>query len=141
VKSLDNYTAIPITTLLDKGDGTSVSFDGLQSTAQYPVNTKEFTVLKHKAVRMVQGYGIANSLTAVNVGTTDGVITPSHQYARYTMKVKVPKTFKYERQSQKYPTNSAPFVVIGFTHNNSNSVAPTDFVQVLAQTQMYYKDE
>lgn len=141
VKSLDNYTSIPITTLLDKGDGTSVSFDGTQPTAQYPVNTKEFTVLKHKAVRMVQGYGIANSLTAPNVGTTDGVITPSHQYARYSMRVKIPKTFKYERASQQYPTNSAPFVVIGFTHNNSNTTAPTDFVQVLAQTQMRYKDE
>lgn len=141
VKSLDNYSAIPITQLLNKGDGTNVAFDGTQFTAQYPVNTSEFTILKHKTMRMVQGYGIANSLTAPNVGTTDGVISPSHQYARINMKVKVPATFKYDRASQRFPTNYAPFLVIGFTHNNNNSVALSDFVQVLGQTQMRYTDE
>lgn len=141
VKALDNYTAIPITQLLDKGDGTNVAFDGTQFTAQYPVNKQEFTILKHKSMRMVQGYGIANSLTAVNVGTTDGVISPSHQYAHITMKVKIPKVFKYDRATQRFPTNYAPFLVIGFTHNNSNSVAPSDFVQVLGQTQLTFTDE
>lgn len=141
VKSLDNYTSIPITQLLNKGDGTNVAFDGTQFTAQYPVNSSEFTILKHKSMRMVQGYGIANSLTATNVASTDGVITPSHQYAHIAMRVKIPKTFKYDRASQRFPTNYAPFLVIGFTHNNSNPVAPNDFVYVLGQTQMSFTDE
>lgn len=141
VKSLDNYTAIPITQLLNRGDGTNVAFDGTQFTAQYPVNTSEFTILKHKTMRMVQGYGIANSLTASSVGTTDGVISPSHQYARVTLNVKCPKKFTYDRASQRFPTNYAPFLVIGFTHNNSNGTAPNDFVQVLGQTHMVYTDE
>lgn len=142
VKSLDNYTAIPITTLLDKGDGTSVSFDGTQFKGQYPVNTKEFTVLKHKQIRLVQGFGKSVALTAPTAGATDGTISPSYSYGRYTLKVKVPKAFRYERASQNYPVNSAPFIVIGHTYNTSDVRAvPPDYVQVLGQTQMWYKDE
>jgi len=140
VKSLDNYSAIPITQLLNKGDGTNVSFDGTQLKGQYPVNTSEFTVLRHKAMRMVTGFGKANSTTSASAGATDGVISPSHQYAHVSMKVNVPGTFKYDRASQTYPTNSAPFLVIGWTQNDNNSVAVMDYVGVCGQTQMYFKD-
>jgi hypothetical protein len=38
--------------------------------------------------------------------------------------------------------NSAPFIVIGHTYNTSDVRAvPPDYVQVLGQTQMWYKDE
>lgn len=142
VKSLDNYSAIPITQLLNKGDGTNVSFDGTCFHAQYPVNTSEFTVLRHMSTRMVSGFGQANSTTSATAGTTDAVISPSHQYAHVTMNVKVPKTFKYAAVGQSYPTNSAPFIVIGFTNNNTDQRnAPLDYVQVLGQTQMWYTDE
>lgn len=142
VKSLDNYSAIPIGQLLDKGDGTKVGFDGTCFTAQYPVNLSEFTVLKHKAMRMVTGFGQANSTTSATVVTTDGVISPSHQYAHISMNVKVPKKFKYDRATQTYPTNTAPFIVIGFTNNNTYQAnAPLDYVQVLGQVQMKYTDE
>lgn len=141
VKSLDNYTSIPITQLLDRGNGTKTTFDGTQFHAQFPVNTSEFTVLKHKAMRMVQGFGLANSVPGVDAGSTDGVISPAHSYARIALNVKTPAKFKYDRASQTFPTNYAPFLVIGFTHNNSNGVAPSDFVQVLGQTQLYYTDD
>lgn len=141
VKALDNYSAIPITQLLDKGDGTNVSFDGTSFHAQMPVNKSEFTVLKHMSTRMVSGFGQSNSTTSATAGGTDGVISPSHQYAHLNLKVKIPGTFKYDRASQTYPTNYAPFLVIGFTNNNSDvRSAPLDYVQVLGQVQMYYKD-
>jgi len=141
VKSLDNYSAIPITQLLNKGDGTNVGFDGLQLHAQYPVNTSEFTVLRHIQKRMVQGFGQSKGTTAATAGTTDGVISPAASYAHINMKVNVPKVFKYDRASQEYPTNTAPFIVIGFTDNNTQTHAPLDYVQVMGQTQMYYTDE
>jgi len=141
VKSLDNYTAIPITQLLNKGDGTNVGFDGLQLHAQYPVNTSEFTVLRHIQKRMVQGFGQSKGTTAATAGTTDSVISPAASYAHINMKVNVPKVFKYDRQSQEYPTNTAPFIVIGFTDNNTVTSAPLDYVQVMGQTQMYFTDE
>jgi len=140
VKSLDNYSAIPITQLLNKGDGTNVSFDGTPFTAQYPVNTSEFRVLHHTATRMVSGFGQSKGTTAATAGTTDGVISPAHSYAHLDYRIKVPKTFKFDRASQVYPTNSAPFMVIGFTDNNTVPSAPMDYVQVLGQVSMSYKD-
>lgn len=142
VKSLDNYSAIPITQLLVKGDGTNVGFDGTSFTAQYPVNKTEFKVLRHKATRMVQGFGQANNSSAPSAGATDGVISPSHSYAHVSMNVKLPKKFMYDRASQLYPTNTAPFIVIGFTNNdNYTTTAPLDYVAVCGQTQLWYKDE
>jgi hypothetical protein len=140
VKSLDNHTAIPITQLLNKGDGTNVSFDGTAYTAQYPVNTSEFRVLKHVRKRMVKGFGQPNGTTSSTAGGTDSVISPSGQYAHITLNVKIPKTFKFDRATQHYPTNYAPFLCIGFTDNKARDGAPLDYINVLGQVQMGYKD-
>lgn len=142
VKALDNYTAIPITLMMDKGDGTQTSFDGTTYNAQLPVNTKEFKVLKHKTFRLVSGFGKPNSTTSATAGTTDGTITPANSYVRLTMKVPLPKSLIYDRTSSTYPTNSAPFLVIGFTKNDGDGQAHlfSDFIQVLGQVQMRYKD-
>jgi len=140
VKSLDNYSAIPITQLLNKGDGTNVSFDGTAYRAQYPVNTSEFRVLKHIKKRMVKGFGQPIGTTAATAGSTDGVISPSQQYAHINMNVKIPKSFKYDRASQSYPTNYAPFIVIGFTNNNGVDAPVNAYINVLGQVQMGYKD-
>jgi len=142
VKSLDNYSAIPITLLMDKGDGSQTSFDGTTFNGQLPVNSKEFTVHHHRQMRMVSGFGKANATTAATAGSTDGVISPSHSYARLTLKIPVPKTLIYDRSSSTYPVNCAPFLVIGFTKNDNDGQAHVamDYVSVLGQVQMYYKD-
>jgi hypothetical protein len=142
VKSLDNFTAIPITLLMDKGDGTQTSFDGTTYNAQLPINRKEFTVHKHKVFRLVSGFGKSIGTTSASAGTTDSVISPSYSYARISMKVPLPKTLIYDRQSSTYPTNSAPFLVIGYTKNDNDgqSHVSMDYISVLGQVQMYYKD-
>lgn len=142
VKAWNNYTAIPITTLLAKGDGTNVSFDGTQFVAQYPVNNAEFKVIKHRSFRLVKGFGQPLSTPATNAGTTDGVISPSTQYVRIVQKIPVPKKFKYENNSSTYPTNYAPFMCIGYTRNDANTGAVSNhFIKALGQTQLSYKDE
>ena len=142
VKQWNNYTAIPITTLLAKGDGTNVSFDGTQFAAQYPVNNAEFKVIKHKKFRLVKGFGQALSTTSVTAGGTDAVISPSNQYVHLQQRIPLPKKFKYENSSAVYPTNCAPFMCIGYTRNDANTGAVSNhFIRVLGQTQMTYKDE
>jgi len=142
VKSLDNYTAIPITLMMEKGDGTQTSFDGTTYNAQLPINRKEFTVHKHKVFRLVSGFGKSVGTTSASAGTTDSVISPSYSYARISMKVPTPKTLIYDRASATYPTNAAPFLVIGYTKNNNDGQdhVSMDYVSVLGQVQMYYKD-
>jgi len=142
VRSLDNFTAIPITLLMDKGDGTQTSFDGTTFNAQLPINRKEFTVHKHKVFRLVSGFGKAIGTTSASAGTTDSVISPAYSYARISMKVPLPKTLTYDRAASTYPTNSAPFLVIGYTKNDNDGQAHVsmDYISVLGQVQMYYKD-
>jgi len=48
----------------------------------------------------------------------------------------------YDRASSTYPTNAAPFLVIGYTKNDNDGQAHVsmDYISVLGQVQMYYKD-
>lgn len=142
VKALDNYTAIPITQLLDKGDGTNTIFDGTSFTSMLPVNAKNFTVLKHKKIRLVKGFGGANaSAVGGTAGTTDGSIVPQGQYHHLRMKVKLPKKLVYDSAPTKYPTNAAPFWCIGWTNNSSvDAASNTSDILCIARTEMRFKD-
>jgi len=137
VKSLDNYTAIPITELLDIGNGTNGPFNGASMSQTLPVNSKEFNVLHHKSFRMTKGMGLAN--TSIQ---TSAVITPSSSFRRVRLNVKLPKTLVYGNDSTSYPTNSAPFLVIGYTSCDQNGdTAPTAVdTYVEGRVCMSYKD-
>jgi len=142
VRAWANYTAIPITTMLNNGDGTNVSFDGTVLHGQHPINNAEFKVIKHKTFRMVKGFGKAMSTTSASAGATDAVIAPSAQYWRLNQKIPLPKALKYETAGQEYPTNAAPFMCIGFTRNNEDPRGVSNhFIYAQGQTQMLYKDE
>lgn len=142
VKALDNFTSIPITQLLDQGDGTNTNFDGTSFTSMLPVNHKEFTILKHRKFRLVKAFGQpSNGTTAVTAGTTDGVITPAAHYHHLRFKVKVPKKFTYDSAPSRYPTNYAPFFVVGWTQNTPVDAASSiRDINVLARCEMRYKD-
>lgn len=141
VKSLNNYTAIPILTMLAKGDGTNVGFDGTQLAAQYPINTAEFKVIKHRKFRMMKGFGQALSVTPPGT-SADAALSVCPQYTHIEQRIPLPKKLKYEVSSSVYPTNAAPFMVIGWTRNDANTGAVSNaFINVLGQVQMSYKDE
>lgn len=141
VKAWNNYTAIPITTMLAKGDGTNVGFDGTQIHAQYPVNTTQFKVIKHRRFRLMKGFGQAISTTAGST-SADAVNSQTSQYVHLEQRIPLPKKLKYEAAGNVYPTNYAPFMVIGWTRNDANSGAVSSkFIKVLGQVQMSYKDE
>lgn len=137
VKSLDNYTAIPITQLLDIGNGTNGPFNGTSMSQTLPVNTQDFTVLHHKAFRMTKGMGLQN--TSIQ---TSAVITPASSFRRLRLNIKLPKKLTYADDSTNYPVNSAPFLVIGYTScDSSGDTAPTAVdTYVEGRCQMWYKD-
>jgi len=137
VNSLDNYSAVPITSLLNIGNGTNGPFNGASMSQTLPVNLNEFTVLHHKAIRMTKGSGLAN--TSVQ---TDAVISPSSSFRRVRLNVKLPSKLIYANDSTDYPTNTAPFMVIGWTSGDSaGDTAPTTVdTYVEGRVQMWYKD-
>lgn len=137
VKSLDNYTAIPITQLLDIGNGTNGPFNGTSMSQTLPVNTQDFTVLHHKSFRMTKGMGKQN--TSVQ---TDATITPSAAFRRLRLNIKLPQKLTYSDDSTLYPVNAAPFLVIGYTScDSAGDSAPTAVdTYVEGRCQMWYKD-
>lgn len=137
VKSINNYTAIPILSMMAKGDGTNVPFDGTQIVAQYPINTAEFRVIKHHKFRLMKGFGQAISPAAL-----DAVNSQTSQYHRINQRIPLPKKLKYEANNSTYPTNAAPVMCIGWTRNNADPGAVSSkFIKVLGQVQLSYKDE
>jgi len=143
VKSLDNYSAVPISALLDDGNGGNTNFDGSPYKAMFPVNKRNFQVLRHLKFRLVKGFGKTNGSSATDpAGLTDSAICPSASYKHISMNVKLPKTLKYSAHGQKYPTNAAPFVVIGWTSNWGVDAASNVIdLQVIGRVEMRYKDE
>ena len=141
VKSLDNYTAIPITQLLELGTGTGGGFDGTLQRALCPINKREFRVLHHKKIRLIKGFGNPVGFSSLAAGTTDGVGSTYRHYADVNLKVKLPKVLKYDRTTSVYPTNSAPVFCIGWTDNLPLNTAPNTLnLMVMARTHLYYKD-
>jgi len=142
VKSLDNFSAIPITTFLDNGQGAITDFDGTVMKSFYPVDRSQFTLLKHKKIRLCKGFGlIVDSTVNTSVAVTDSVVTPSQSYKRIKMRVPVPKTLLYDTSSSNYPQNFAPFFVIGYTNNVGTDTAPNGIdVMVQGNSELYYKD-
>jgi len=142
VKDLANYSAIPISQLLDNGQGGNVGFDGTALAAMLPVQNKTFRVLKHKTFRLVKGFGRTQGSSSTDLaGVTDSVISPSQSYKRISMRVKLPKKLKYEGVNARYPTNSAPFFVVGWTNNWAVDAASNVInLKVLGRTEMHYKD-
>lgn len=143
VRDLANYSAIPITTLLDDGQGGSVSFDGTTTNAMYNVDGRLFSVVRHFKKRLVKGYGLHfGSGTGSNAGTTDSTITPSNSYVSLRIKVPLPKVLTYSSKSATYPDNAAPFFVIGWTRNDSagGSALSTVNTYVQAKCHLRYKD-
>jgi len=143
VKDLDNFSAVPLTALLDNGNGGNTGFDGTSLTSMMPVNRRNFTVLKHKKFRLVKGFGKPNGSSATDpAGLTDSTICPSSSYRHIAMKVKLPKKLKYSAHGSRYPTNAAPFVVIGWTNNWAVDAASNVIdLQVIGRVEMRYKDD
>lgn len=137
VKSLPNFSAIPITELLAIGNGTNGPFNGTSQAQTLPVNSKLFTVLAHKQFRMAKTYGLLN--TAV---LADAAYQVGPSFKRLRLNVKLPKVLKYSDDTDEYPTNSAPFLVIGYTRNDSSGdTAPTPVdTYVEGRVCMFYKD-
>ena len=141
VKSLDNFTAIPITTMLDLGNGTNGDFNGTKARSMHPVDKSSFRILHHKQFRLAKAFGRPNGVSGTNPSNTDSVISIGPSYRRITMNVRLPPKLKYDTKNSVYPENAAPFLVIGWTTNDATGPASNVIdLQVMGQVHMWYKD-
>jgi len=142
VKTAANYTAIPIASLLDYGDGTNAGFDGTLYNSQLPVNTDAFTVLSHKQFRLSKVDGLNNTYIQAGSNKTGIVSQNPACYKTLTKDFKLP-TLKYANDADLYPQNSFPFVAVGWTYADTYNTTPSSSnvnVMVQGQSQLWFKD-
>jgi len=138
----DNIMAnIPTDFLLNAGDGTNVPYDGTAQTADFPINKAAFTLIKHKRVKLQLSAGDPNSVL-VGSFVNPGIVTTCGYTARWKLKIPTPSVLTYMNENVNYPTNSLPFMCLGFHAIDANGdTAPiTPRIFCRSQSQMYYKD-
>lgn len=134
--------------MLEVGDGTTTRWLGTPIMDQFRIN-REFVSLKHKKVRMYRPLGSQNTATLAG-----GVTTYYPQVINKTFKLsfKCPKTLMFN-ELQDSPENYAPFVIIGYRHNDGSqasntyvatppfaNVAQVPALQAVIRSHLYFKD-
>lgn len=118
--------SVPINSLLDAGAG-STSWDGSTMNSLFPVNKDEFQVLGQR------------TFTIMDHTAEEGV----HESKRIQIKVRgVPKTLTYDSAgAPNYPTNFAPFMVVGWARSDGTTPLFTDVaLKVTSWTRLTYED-
>jgi hypothetical protein len=133
---VNNYTSVPITSLLDGGNGTGAQFDGTIQASLQPVYKKAFSVVAHKTFRLAKGYGVNNSAVA---GTN--ITSQAQSIHHCSVKFKT-KKLTYTSSATLTPDNDFVFFVIGFVPNDTHSAFNTTDtpLYVNARSNMYFKD-
>lgn len=134
--------------MLEVGDGTTTRWLGTPIMDQFHIN-REFVSLKHKKVRMYRPLGSQNTATLAG-----GVTTYYPQVINKTFKLafKPPKTLMFN-ELQDSPENFAPFVIIGYRHNDGSqasntyvvtppfaNIAQVPALQAVIRSHLYFKD-
>jgi len=141
VRNWDNYTAIPIGSLLATGNGDDATFNGTITNAALPVQRDTFTVHKYLKFNLTKGYGVTNPAAG---NATDSVILAQNSSRAFSISLKPPKVLKYADNAGLYPQNYAPFLCMGWTYNDEPTAgdSPSTLITMnVCQTHLRYKDD
>jgi len=141
IKTDPAMNEIPTASLLNNGDGTNVPYDGTAQTADLPVNKSAFNILMKKRVNLKLVAGDPNG--QLSGGSVYSPATSlSHYEATWKFKVPLPSKLLYNTDTSTAPTNSLPFMCLGFHARDMNGDTAPTFARVFcrSQSQLYYKD-
>ena len=134
--------AVPVANFLQVGDGTNVDPNNGDQTLmitryqQYPLNTDQYTLLKHYKFTMRKGIGQqANQNTGSEVTPCGVPNSEQYRQIRYTWK---PPTLKYNAAGDSLPSNHFPVALVYAT--NADGSAYGDTIAYNLNTQLYFKD-
>lgn len=146
VATAANTTAI-LQTMLQDGQGDNQEWNGLITDELLDID-REVVTLKHKKFRMYKNAGLANVGDPISPSLT----TPMNTHYSMRINWKVPKTLLYAEDNSLVPENYAPFIVIGYNHNdgtpasNTGNAGPTSdlsrlpAIKFFKADKLYYKD-
>jgi len=133
--------------LLETNGGTMQRFSGRLSDELFEKN-KEFASVKHKQFRMFKNAGLPNILDT----TIPAQNFPVQDAHRVSLSFTPPKALLYADETSTYPENYAPFMVVGYCHNdgtqaaNASNAGPTTnpvqvpAIQMLQVNKLWFKD-
>lgn len=148
-KSTDDVNANKVfiaSNLFEIDGGSQVRFSGRIEDLMNERNT-DFGSLKHKSFRMMKSSGNANA------GAGSEQYEPAVTQKKMRLSWKVPENLKYSDETSFYPENYAPFILVGYHHNDgtqasnvSNTVGTTTnlaqlpAVKMLQVNKVWFKD-
>lgn len=144
-KGADSRAAInsvPVGELLRVGNGTNRDPDDgnqplmLTQINHMPINTDQYTLLRHYRFRMRRGTGAqANQGPATIVAPTGVPAGEDMKYIRYSWK---PPTLKYNAVGDAFPASHYP--VYGYWVTNADGSAYGDTLHISSRVHLWYKD-
>lgn len=137
------YVNTPAGQFLQVGNGTNVDPNDpdqprmLQQVNHYPLNTEQYTKLRHYRFRMRKGVGSQANVAAAadTIAPTGTTAQEDQKYIRYTWK---PPALRYNDNTQTYPTSHFP--VYGYYATNADGSAYGDTLQISARAHLWFKD-
>lgn len=137
-----NATGPLLGQLLEDGQGTNYPFTGRLNEEPLIIDNEVYS-MKHKSFRMYKNAGATNICDAV----APSLSTPMSQVVRHRINWKAPKTLLYGQDSDQYPENYAPIMIVGYCHNDSTLASfnrwttPTSDPTYIPAIKMYQEDK
>lgn len=143
IKDAKHTAQVAIQKLLNDGNGQNVPYDGTSYTAMLPLNKTEFTLITHKRILLKKPYGDPQGLYSGAGAPPNSVDSLAANTKTLSVNINLPKNLTYEQKTDYVPSNTFPFMAVGFTATDQfggTALTPTLPIYVQAQSQLYYKD-
>lgn len=143
IKDAKHTAQVAIQKLLNDGGGQNVPYDGTSYTSMLPLNKTEFTMITHKRILLKKPYGDPQGLYSGAGAPPNSVYTVAPNTKSFSVTIKLPKKLTYEQKTDYVPSNTFPFMAVGFFASDQfggTALTPTLPIYVQAQSHLYYKD-
>ncbi|MDD1463668.1 hypothetical protein MEO39_27225, partial [Dolichospermum sp. ST_sed2] len=106
---------LPIQKLLNDGQGQNVPYAGTSYTGMLPLNKTEFTLIKHIRILLKKPYGDPQGLYSGAGAPPASIYSLAANTKTLSVRIPLPDKLTYEQRTDYVPTNTFPFMAIGFT--------------------------
>lgn len=141
-KNINSVLGLTLANLLRTGDPNMYfNFDGNVDNAMLPVNTTEYNVIKRGKFNLAKNTGLLQDSTTAGNQPLGGPVSKD-----WTITIPTPAKLIYDQDNQSprtinYPNNFAPFIVFGYTHQDTSVPDYTNQdIKVVVRPELWYDD-
>jgi len=105
----------PISTQLLQYASTLAGFTATPTDDTARINYERYSVIKDVHLEVIKGFGVGPSVTTTPSLEGNQVFVAGQTVHKFSVVIPTPVVLKYSEQTDLYPTNFAPFFVLGYT--------------------------